>query len=145
MGLFDYSHQKTVHAAGWRSRGYLPHFDGLAVPQFITFHLADSVPKQVIQRWKRELRSLEHEQERIVLRRRIEKYLDQGYGNSFLKDFHVANLVQNALLSFDGTRYRLFAWVVMPNHVHALLKRSEGFEFKRHSAFAEVLHCSRSE
>jgi len=29
-------------------------------------------------------------------------------------------LVETALLYFDAERYRLHAWVVMPNHVHAL-------------------------
>jgi Transposase IS200 like len=28
--------------------------------------------------------------------------------------------VEGALLFFDGERYRLHAWVVMPNHVHTL-------------------------
>ena len=31
----------------------------------------------------------------------------------------VAEVVQDALLHFDGERYRLLAWVIMPNHVHA--------------------------
>jgi REP element-mobilizing transposase RayT len=30
------------------------------------------------------------------------------------------------LLHFDTVRYRLFAWVVMPNHVHALLQLVPG-------------------
>ena len=138
MGLFEDAHHEERKAAGWRSRGYLPHFDGKAVPQFITIHLADSVPKHVIQGWKRELRSLEYEQEKIVLQGRIEKYLDQGYGEALLKDFNVAKLVQNSLLKFDGTRYRLFAWVVMPNHVHLLLWRFENFELK------DILHSVKS-
>jgi len=29
--------------------------------------------------------------------------------------------VQDSLRHFDGERYRLHAWVVMPNHVHAVL------------------------
>jgi MoaA/NifB/PqqE/SkfB family radical SAM enzyme len=33
----------------------------------------------------------------------------------------MAEMVEAALLHFDGQRYRLQAWVVMPNHVHALL------------------------
>jgi len=56
-----------------------------------------------------------------VLRRRIERYLDQGYGSCALRDARVAAMVQKSLLHFDGERYRLSAWVVMPNHVHVLL------------------------
>jgi hypothetical protein len=48
MSLFDDRHQKELREAGWHSRGYLPHFDGRAMPQFLTFHLADSIPQKVI-------------------------------------------------------------------------------------------------
>jgi hypothetical protein len=123
MTLAKDAHQTELRTAGWHSRGYLPHFDGIVIPQFITIHLADSLPKKVLQRWRDELQSLEFEQERIILQKRIERYLDQGFGNAFLKDNRIATLVQNSLLKFDGIRYRLFAWVVMPNHVHALFTR----------------------
>jgi REP element-mobilizing transposase RayT len=138
MGLFEDRHQKELRTAGWRSRGYLPHFDGIEIPQFITIHLADSIPRRVIERWKRELKSLKYEQERILLQRRIEKYLDQGYGEALLKHHEVASMVQDSLLRFDGLRYRLFAWVVMPNHVHALMTRFENYELK------DILHSLKS-
>jgi hypothetical protein len=128
MGLFEDRHQKQLRAAGWHSRGYLPHFDGIEIPQYLTIHLADSIPQKVIKRWKEELKLLTYEQERILLQRRIEKYLDQGYGEALLKHANVATMVQNSLLKFDGQRYRLFAWVVMPNHVHTLMTRFEDYE-----------------
>jgi hypothetical protein len=121
MPLFGDAHQRELREAGWHSRGYLPHFDGRAMPQFITFHLADSIPLKVIQRWREELNSLKHEQQRILMQRRIERYLDQGYGEALLRVPQVATMVQDSLLNFDGSRYRLFAWVVMPNHVHSLM------------------------
>ena len=68
-----------LRAAGWHSRGYLPHFDGRAIPQFITLHLADSIPRKIIERWQRELSQLEEKQEQIALQRRIERYLDQAF------------------------------------------------------------------
>ena len=45
---------------------------------------------------------------------------------AWMKDPRVARLVQDALLYFDGERYELPAWVVMPNHVHALLIPLQG-------------------
>ena len=39
----------------------------------------------------------------------------------------IASLVRDALLKFDGERYRLLAWCVMPNHVHVLIKQVQGF------------------
>ncbi len=138
MGLFNDPHQKDLRSAGWHSRGYLPHFDGTAIPQFITIHLADSIPQKVIKRWQEELKSLKYEQERILVQRRIEKYLDQGYGEAYLKHTSVATMVQGSLLKFDGTRYRLLAWVVMPNHVHSLMTRVDNCELK------DILHSLKS-
>ena len=104
---------------GWHSRGYLPHFDAGEVFQSITFRLHDSMPQSVIEGWKLELA---HDSEEVEdkLRYRIEAYLDRGLGACYLGDRRVGSLVQSALLHFDGERYRLSAWVVMPNHVHLL-------------------------
>ena len=44
-----------------------------------------------------------------------------------LRDPAIAATVQNALLHFDGERYRLSAWVIMPNHVHVLIEQIRGF------------------
>jgi REP element-mobilizing transposase RayT len=118
----------------WHSRGYLPHFDGGEIPQFITFRLADSLPQELLNKWRREL---EHEGESAV-RQRIEIYLDQGYGGAWLKDERLATLVQNALLRFDGERYKLSAWVVMPNHIHLLAMPIQGF------TLADVMHSLKS-
>src|SRR2546427_11247177 len=120
--------EKDLREAGWHSRGYIPHFDGRELPQFITHHLADSMPRSVLARWKQELAQTPLDESTIILQRRIERYLDQGYGNAWLKDHLIANMVQNSLLHFDGTRYKLLAWVVMPNHVHFLLTRAAGEE-----------------
>ncbi|MCS6805497.1 MAG: DNA methyltransferase [Blastocatellia bacterium] len=111
---------------GWYTRGYLPHFDSANVLQFITFRLHDSVPEEVIKHWKQELHW--HEQlgadskEAVELRKRIEKYQDSGKGACYLRDERIAHLVQDALKHFDGERYRLIAWCIMPNHVHVLIE-----------------------
>src|ERR687898_598900 len=34
---------------GWHSRGYLPHFDSPETVQFVTFRLADSLPRSVVE------------------------------------------------------------------------------------------------
>ena len=138
MSLINDPHQDELRAAGWRSRGYLPHFDGIAIPQFITFHLADSMPRKVILSWQNELKLVQDAQQKLLLMRRVEKYLDQGYGQCVLKNKQVASMVQNSLLKFDGLRYRLFAWVVMPNHVHSLMTRFENYELK------DLLHSHKS-
>lgn len=120
----------------WHSRGYLPHFDQEGFTQFITFRLADSVPKQVLEKWKAELEADEIND--ADLRRRIEHYLDQNYGKSWLRDPRIASLVQKALLNWDGKKYRLISWVIMPNHGHFLLTPIED-----HSV-SEIMHSIKS-
>jgi putative DNA methylase len=104
---------------GWHSRGYLPHFDAGEVFQSVTFRLHDSMPQALLETWQHELarESAEFEEK---LRWRIQAYLDQGYGACYLSEPRIVDLVQNALLHFDGDRYRLSAWVLMPNHIHLL-------------------------
>jgi REP element-mobilizing transposase RayT len=125
MTLSQDRNKDVLRAAGWHSRGYLPHFDGRAVPQFISLHLADSVPAAVVERWKQELDIKNSERDRILLQNRIERYADQGYGKAFLRDPKLAQMVQETLMNDDGKRYRLSSWVVMPNHVHMLFTRFE--------------------
>ena len=60
-------------------------------------------------------------------RKRIEYYLDQGHGACWLKNPIIAELVEGSLRHFDGGRYRLLAWCVMPNHVHAIAEMMVGF------------------
>jgi REP element-mobilizing transposase RayT len=110
--------QKELNDAGWHSRGYLPHFEGGEIAQTINLHLADSLPRAVLEKWKRELAQ---EASDSKLRKRIEHYLDQGYGACALRSEPIAKMVQDSLLHFDGARYELSAWVVMPNHIHGLL------------------------
>ncbi len=40
--------------AGWRSRGYLPHFEDGETAQTINLRLADSLPRSVLERWTQE-------------------------------------------------------------------------------------------
>jgi REP element-mobilizing transposase RayT len=74
----------------------------------------------------------------VALRRRIEKYLDAGHGECWLRRTDIARVVEGALFHFDGQRYRLLAWCIMPNHVHALIETREGFPL------ADVLHSWKS-
>ena len=54
-------------------------------------------------------------------RKRFEAMLDAGHGECLLRRPEIAAIVENALLYFDGARYQLHAWCVMPNHVHVLV------------------------
>ncbi len=54
-------------------------------------------------------------------RKQLEAYLDRGRGECWLRRPDIAALCENAFRHFDGGRYQLKAWCLMPNHVHVLV------------------------
>ena len=122
---------------GYHTRGYLPHIKHEGASYFVTFRLADSLPAEALAELERELADLrfapatpaagvqaERHRER---RRRFEVLLDHGAGSCRLREATMAQLVENTLRYHHGERYQLEAWVVMPNHVHVLLRPLNGF------------------
>jgi REP element-mobilizing transposase RayT len=101
-----------THPVGGPTPGRLPHWERDDATYFVTFRLFDSLPALVLQRLK--------EASRPELADSLDSYLDQGSGAAWLKDPSIARLVVDALRHFDGARYRLHAWCVMPNHVHVV-------------------------
>jgi REP element-mobilizing transposase RayT len=111
----------------------LPHWRQAGATYFVTFRLGDSLPQDKL----RELEGFKREWERRhppprsgkeldelarELVDRIERWLDQGYGDCVLKQPNFASLVTEAMHHFDGNRYELGAYVVMPNHVHLIVR-----------------------
>jgi REP element-mobilizing transposase RayT len=122
--------------SGLHSRGALPHLKREGASYFVTFRLAGTLPREVLLRLKREREAI-LEQARAQNRpltwpeqielfnwysERVDKYLDAGHGECCLGKPVVAELVATALRYFAGQRYELHAWVVMPNHVHVVLR-----------------------
>ncbi len=118
-----------------RSRGYLPHREGDNPVYFDTFRLADSLPGELLVQIRKERQILETarpagafrapdrarlEKLRALLRK-ADRSLDSGLGECHMRDPRVAQVVADAIRCFDGERYRLLAWCVMPNHAHAVL------------------------
>jgi REP element-mobilizing transposase RayT len=136
--IFAKKSAPTEGGPGWYSRGYLPHFDIEAKTQTMTFRLFDSMPQEVLELWRQELVSLPRKEHDLERRKRIDAYLDQGQGSCYLQDDRLAEIVQNALLHFDGERYALHAWVVMPNHVHTMFTPQVGW------ALSQIAHSWKS-
>src|SRR5260221_14137799 len=83
----------SPHRSGIHSRGYLPHVKREGAEYFVTFRLADSLPKQVLLRYEGEraarLRAVQEakrlgkataDSEEIINRdfnRKVERYLDR--------------------------------------------------------------------
>jgi hypothetical protein len=152
----------TIH-----DRGHIPHWEKDSAIYFITFRLADSLPKSVLQQIESERKSIvqtakqhgrsltpdEVKKIRRLSTKLIEQYLDHGAGSCPLRTPSIAEIVAKALRHFDGKRYRLFAWCVMPNHVHVVARLFPGqtltsvvHSWKSFSAKEanKLLHCSGS-
>ncbi|MBN1828541.1 MAG: transposase [Deltaproteobacteria bacterium] len=117
-----------VFSSPWHSRGYLPHFDVEEAVQHVTFHLADSLPKETLSRMHMEIEHLPEDQRKHELTLRLQDWMDAGHGSCILHESGIAAMMQNVLLFFDNIRYKLFEWVVMPNHVHVLFKPLQGWK-----------------
>jgi len=125
-----------------RKRSRLPHWHAENAIYFITWCLADALPAKVLLRLRAER---DEEYDRILRLRgsvtipekRImaaaltdacERFLDEHSGECLLRDQRAAKIVADSLLHFNDVRYRLFAWCVMPNHVHVVLSHLPGFD-----------------
>lgn len=137
--------------SGIHTRGYLPHVKREGAFYFVTFRLADSLPKSVLFEFKRQhaerlrqLTKITPENRESVDReyqRQVERYLDRGTGKCQLRIPEVAGMVAEALHHFDEQQYLLDDWVIMPNHVHLILWPMPGHTLsdilrsrKRHTA-----------
>jgi alanine--tRNA ligase len=129
---------------------HLPHWSTEGATYFVTFRLTDSVPSSRRDQWRAErdelarleaagvLSDRERASARYLLREEVDRYLDAGAGECLLNDPRAATIVADALKHFDQDRYDLWAWVVMPNHVHALVTPRAG------NQLSSVLHSWKS-
>ncbi|MEN3368331.1 MAG: carbamoyl-phosphate synthase large subunit [Verrucomicrobiota bacterium] len=132
-----------------KTRRNLPHWEQAAATYFVTFRLADAVPVSLRAQWEEELanwlphhpkpwdaRTAYEYQERFIESR--ESWLDQGHGSCALRGRQSVEIVAAALRHFDGERYFLDGFVVMPNHVHVLFQPIRGF------TLSDLLHSWKS-
>ena len=121
----------------------LPHWSQAGTVVFITWRSHDSMPRAVIDDWHADRnrwliahqidpasqgwKALLHEcssgliaefHERFTTRWHDE--LDACHGACVLRLPELAKIVSDSLLHFDGDRYEMMDFVIMPNHVHFL-------------------------
>src|SRR5713226_3888383 len=125
-----------------RSRGYLPHWEIDHATYFVTFRLADSLPRELLARLRQERDALDRSRSagfqpasssplyapadrdrarklRAILQK-AEQCLDDGLGHCYMRDSRIAKIVADTIRHFHGQRYQLRVWCVMPNHVHVI-------------------------
>jgi len=129
--------------------GNLPHWRQEGVTYFITFRLADSIPAEKLRQWlaERDAWLAAHPEPHDAETRaaffrlfpqRFQQWLDNGYGSCVLAAPEVRRTVEHALRHFDGERYLLDEFVVMPNHVHVVITPIAPY------ALSDILHSWKS-
>lgn len=125
-----------------RKRSRLPHWHAEHAIYFVTWRLFDALPAEVLARLRAERDAgREHisrmrgnvtipEQRMLdaALTEACEQFLDQHAGECLLRNRRAAQVVADSLMYFDGIRYLLYAWCVMPNHVHVVFSCLDGFD-----------------
>ena len=114
----------------------MPHYDRANIYQMITYRLTDALPKNVAGTMEFQIKLTG--KEKTERRKHIKKLLDADYGNCLLKQAENAVKVVDSWQFFDKQRYDLIAYVVMPNHVHVLIKTYDGWPLSK------VIHSWKS-
>ena len=122
----------------------LPHWFQPQATYFITFRTEDSIPRHIVRRWyanrsawlaqhsisismpdwKDKLAELPEGLRKDfhhTFSRQYMEYLDKGLGACVLKRPKLSKIVADSLLYFNGNRYHVGDFVIMPNHVHLLV------------------------
>jgi hypothetical protein len=124
-------------------REKLPHWRQKGVIYFVTFRLADSLPQTKLEDmqqekdlWLRvnpephtEIQQREY-RERFVVQA-VNRWLDAGYGQCVLAQADCKAMMESILKHFDGARYELGEFVVMPSHVHAIVAPIGEYQLSR--------------
>ena len=119
----------------------LPHWQQSDKLIFVTWRLADSLPQEKLAELEKDKASwlAEHPlpwdeatetEYHETFSNKIDIWLDAGAGECILREPKIADIVKSALLHFDGERYVMDSFVVMPNHVHVLFQLKEGFKLE---------------
>ena len=144
INYFDHS-EPIAHLQG----GNLPHWRQDGSSYFVTFRLGDSLPQSKVKQWNDERTAWlnahpePHDEETRreyydLFPARFQNWLDQGMGSCVLAQPDVKQIVEDALKHFDGDRYTLREYVVMPNHVHLLVSPLG------ENLLSEILHSLKS-
>jgi type I restriction enzyme R subunit len=122
----------------------LPHWSQAGTISFLTWRTWDSLPAQVLQLWTAErdawlnrlgidpaannwaaklqrLGPAAVREYQLQVSDRWNDHLDECHGVCVLRRSKLAKIVADSLAFFDGDRYELTDFVVMPNHVHVLV------------------------
>lgn len=113
--------------------GNLPHMHQDGTTQYVTFRLADSLPEIKIQELNNLIAQFKeanpepwnHETQIDywkMIGPKSERLLHNGHGNCLLRFPEVRKILIDSIAYYDFIRYEVDAYVIMPNHVHMLIR-----------------------
>ncbi len=124
---------KEVH----KTKNNFPHWQQENATYFLTYRLADSLPSELLgklrsekEAWKESnptpwSNDQEMEYHRLFSAE-IDRMLDKGHGICVLRETENSKIVSDVFKHFDGERYLIHSFVIMPNHVHILVSLETG-------------------
>jgi len=132
----------------WIHRRSLPHWYVPGAAHFVTYRVAGSLPAKVLEKLRQRKAALleqPHDSKPVdrgrinkLLFAEFEKQLDNAAKHiDWLANPKIASMLRSNSYHHDGSKYKLHAYCIMPNHVHVLLtpNPSEGTAFE-----ADALH-----
>ena len=112
---------------------HLPHWRQDGATYFVTFRLGDALPQCKIDEllalrrdWQaqypppRSDRDWEAYARSVMLK--TERWLDQGHGACYFQEPRFAEVLTQAILSFQDRRYLVSCFTIMPNHCHLVIR-----------------------
>ena len=111
----------------------LPHWATDSTLVFVTYRLDDALPSHLLAKWHDERDEWIHlhpppwtdavtREYYEIFPEKLNVMLDAGHGSCVLARENIRAIVTENLLHFNGERYLLHSFVVMPNHVHILFE-----------------------
>lgn len=136
--------RRNVDSRIYYSRG-LPHLRQVGATYFVTFRAADSMPSCFRDEWveKRNLwleqseagieanGGLSEQESADSLGEVLDCFLDKEAGDCLLRRSDVAGTVEDSLRFYDGVQMALGDFVIMLNHVHALITPMPEYELEK--------------
>jgi type I restriction enzyme R subunit len=135
-------------------RHNLPHWRQAGATYFVTFRLGDALPAERVEQirldqkkwlaskgiswdqagiWQQAFEALSRSERHDYYKcfnQKLQAFLDNGYGGCLLRERHARSEVESALKHFHQERLWLGDFVIMPNHVHALITPMNGYELE---------------
>lgn len=135
-------------------KGNLPHLQPLGGTFFVTYNLANAIPKRILDKWKLEFElqkkailenseNVKEDLDKLHKRNFLErdKYLDARRNDSHCKiNGELAQIVVDSINFWDGKKIDLICYCLMSNHVHLVFRLLDKTETDTPKYLEDIMH-----